>query len=82
MRLTPPSFNVIGYPCVHNGIIYFTASFNGNDDVFALRISEKKIYKISDGPLGNYYPNAGNGKITWSSFTAEGYQLKQSAVSS
>ena len=77
MRLTPPSFNVIGYPCVHNGIIYFTASFNGNDDVFALRMSDKKIYKISDGPLGNYYPNAGNGKITWSSFTAEGYQLKQ-----
>jgi hypothetical protein len=77
MRLTPPSFNVIGYPCINNGIIYFTASFNGNDDVFALRMNDKKIFKISDGPLGNYYPNAGNGKITWSSFTAEGYQLKQ-----
>jgi hypothetical protein len=77
MRLTPPSFNVIGYPCINNGIIYFTASFNGNDDVFAFRINDKKIYKISDGPLGNYFPNASNGKITWSSFTAEGYQLKQ-----
>ncbi len=77
MRLTPSSFNVVGYPCVNNGLIYFTASYNGNDDVFALRINDKKIFKISNGPLGNYYPNAGNGKITWSAFTSEGYQLKQ-----
>jgi hypothetical protein len=77
LRLTPPSFNVVGYPCVNNGLIYFTASYNGNDDVFALRMTDNKIFKISDGPLGNYYPNAGNGKITWSAFTSEGYQLKQ-----
>ena len=77
VRLTPPSFNVVGYPSVNNGIIYFTASYAGNDDVFALRMKDKKIFKISDGPLGNYYVNAGNEKITWSAFTAEGYQLKQ-----
>ena len=77
IRLTPPSFNVAGYPSVNNGIIYFTASYSGNDDVFALRMKDKKIFKITDGPLGNYYVNAGNEKITWSAFTAEGYQLKQ-----
>lgn len=77
IRLTPPSFNVLGYPCVNNGLIYFTANYEGNDDVFALRLSDKKIFRISNGPLGNYYVNAGNGKITWSAFTAEGYQLKQ-----
>ncbi len=77
MRLTTPSYNVVGYPCVNNGIIYFTASYSGNDDVFALRLSDKKIFKISNGPLGNYFVNAANGKITWSAFTAEGYQLKQ-----
>lgn len=82
VRLTPPSFNVVGYPCVNNGVIYFTASFGGNDDVFALRLNDKKIFKISNGPLGNYFVNAAlsqskGGKITWSAFTAEGYQLKQ-----
>ncbi len=76
-RLTNPSFNVVGYPCVNNGVVYFTASYGGNDDVFALRLKDNKIFKISDGPLGNYFVNAGNGKITWSAFTAEGYQLKQ-----
>jgi hypothetical protein len=77
MRLTPPSFNVVGYPCVYNGVIYFTASYNGNDDVFALRMRDNKIFQVTKGPLGNYYVNAGNGKVTWSAFTAEGYQLKQ-----
>ncbi len=77
IRLTPPSFNVVGYPCVYEGLIYFTASYDGNDDVFALRLKDQKIFKISNGPLGNYFVNAGDGKITWSAFTAEGYQLKQ-----
>lgn len=76
-RLTPPSFNVVGFPCVNNGVIYFTANYGGNDDVFALRMNDKKIFKISNGPLGNYFVNAGNGKLTWSSFTAEGYLLQQ-----
>ncbi len=76
-RLTPTSFNVLGYPCVDKDKIYFTASYNGNDDVFVLRLDDKKIFKVSDGPLGNYHVNASNGKITWSAFTAEGYQLKQ-----
>jgi hypothetical protein len=77
VRLTPPSFNVVGYPCVNNGVVYFTANYGGNDDVFALRMSDRKIYKLSNGPLGNYFVNAGGGKLTWSVFTAEGYQLKQ-----
>ncbi len=77
VQLTTPSFNVVGFPCVSNGVIYYTASYAGNDDVFALRMSDNKIFKISDGPLGNYNVNVAGGKITWSSFTAEGYQLKQ-----
>ncbi len=76
-HIIPPSFNVVGYPCVNNGNIYFTATYGGNDDVFALRMSDHKLYRITNGPLGNYYVNAAKGKITWSAFTAEGYQLKQ-----
>ena len=77
VRLTPPSYNVMGYPSVSNNTIYFTASYAGNDDVFAIRLSDKKIFKISNGPMGNYFVNAAAGKITWSAFTAEGYQLQQ-----
>jgi hypothetical protein len=77
VRMTPPSFNVVGYPSVSNGHIYFTANYGGNDDVFALRLSDKKILRVSNGQTGNYFVNANNGKLVWSVFTAEGYQLKQ-----
>lgn len=77
VRLTSPSYNVVGYPCVSEGVVYFTASYGGNDAVFALQLSDKRLFKISNGPLGNYYVNVAGGKISWSSFTAEGYQLQQ-----
>ena len=79
VRLLPPSFNVMGYPCVYHHLIFFTASFGGNDDVFVLKMDDQKIYRVTHGPLGNYYVNAAGGKITWSAFTAEGFQLKQIA---
>jgi hypothetical protein len=80
IRLTPLSFNVVGYPCVNDGVIYFTASYTGNDDVFALRLNDKKIFRITNGTLGNYFVNVANDKITWSVFTADGYQLKQMKI--
>ena len=77
VRLTPPSFNVVGYPSVSNNIIYFTASDKGSDNVFAIKLDDQKIYKITNGELGNYFVNVSNDKISWSTFTAEGYQLQQ-----
>ena len=76
-RLTTPSYGVIGYLNVNNGVVYFTASFSGNDELYALRLSNKKIYRITQTPLGNYFVNAANDKMVWSGFTAEGYQLKE-----
>lgn len=77
IRLTTPSFNVLGYPCVEDGKIFFTASYAGNDDVFALNLADHKIFRITNSSLGKYFVNAGNGKLTWSAFTADGYQLQQ-----
>jgi hypothetical protein len=76
-RLTIPSYGIIGYPSVNNGIIYFTASFSGNDELYALRLSNKKVFRLTETSLGNYFVNASGGKLVWSGFTAEGYQLKE-----
>ncbi|HSU27648.1 MAG TPA: hypothetical protein VLJ68_04655, partial [Chitinophagaceae bacterium] len=77
IRLTTPSFNIVGFPGVDEGVIYFTATYGGNDDLFALRMDDHKIYRVTQGPLGNYFVNAAEGKISWSAFTADGYQLRQ-----
>lgn len=75
-RLTTPSYGVVGYPCVSNGVVYFTASFSGNDDLYALRLKDKKVFRITGTSLGNYFVNASAQKLVWSGFTADGYQLK------
>jgi len=80
MRLTPLSFNIIGYPALKDSVVYFTASYQGNDDVFALRLDTKKIYRVTQGNMGRYFVNAGDDKLTWSVFSAEGYQLQQQAI--
>lgn len=76
-QITPASFNVVGYPCVNDNTVYFTASYGGADNVYAVKFSDPQIFKLTDGPQGNYFVNVANGKMTWSSFTAEGYQLQQ-----
>ena len=75
--LVPPSFNVAGYPSISGNAVYFTASYGGYDNVFAVRLDDRKIYRVTDGPNGKYFVNAANGKITWSVFSSEGYQLEQ-----
>jgi hypothetical protein len=76
-RLTTPSYGVVGYPNVKNGIVYFTASFSGNDELYGLRLSDKKVFRITQTSLGNYFVNASGQKLVWSAFTAEGYQLQE-----
>ena len=82
MRLTPLSFNLMGYPSVKNGIVYFTATWQGNDDLFALRLDNKQIMRVGGGATGRYFVNAGEEKLTWSVFTADGYQLQQQPIDS
>lgn len=74
-RLTLPSYGLIGYPSVSNGIVYFTGSFSGNDELYALRLNDRKVFQLSRTALGNYFVNASDDKLVWSEFTSEGYQL-------
>jgi hypothetical protein len=75
-RLTPPSYHVIGFPNVHDGNVYFTASVNGNDELLMLQLSDNKIFQVSNSATGNYFVNASADKLVYSNFTADGYQLR------
>lgn len=78
--LTPPSYLIVGFPDVNDDYIFFTASYAGNDEVMALRLRDKKLFRISGGPSGKYQVNVAAGKMVWSEFTAEGHQLMQADV--
>ncbi len=81
-QLTPPSNTIIGTLHPHNGKIYFSAAKNLKDELFYFDIVQQKLFKMQTEGVGSYFVNAGFGKITWSRFTANGYQLQQVDASS
>jgi hypothetical protein len=54
-RLTPPSYHVIGFPNVQKDKVFFTASFNGNDEIFMLQLSDNKIFQVSSSDYGKLF---------------------------
>ena len=81
-RLTSPSYSVVGYPSVQGRKVYFTASYSGNDEIFVLDLDTQVVQRLTSSGMGNYFVNASGNKITWSVFTAEGYQLRQDDINS
>jgi hypothetical protein len=80
--LLPFTYNVIAFPFIRNDTLYFSYSYQKNEELFAYTFSDKKIWKIQTSHqegLGKYHPTINNSNIVWSSFTAEGYRLQQVA---
>ncbi len=75
-NLTPFSFNVMGYPVVKDGMVYFNAMYDQADAIFAVDIHTKKLFKLTANSNGVYALAVNSkGNITVSAFTAGGYQL-------
>ena len=77
--LLPFSYNVIGFPFISNDTVYFSYADKKNDELFALSIANRKLYRLqlqADG-IGKYEPAVCANKIAWVSFTANGYKLRE-----
>ncbi len=75
-NITPASFNVIGYPFVKGDSVYFTAMHNNADKIFAVDLTSKKIYQVTNNVNGVYYPVVNQKReMLVSGFTAGGYRL-------
>lgn len=74
--ITTPSFNVLGYPFVKGDTLYFTMMHNNADKIFAITLSDEKIFSITKNINGVYHPSVNSkGKMVFSAFTAEGSRL-------
>ena len=78
--IIPPTGHTVGFPFVSNKVIYFTASFSGNDELYGYRMGDKKLYQISNDQTGNYSPAVLEDKLVFTHFTATGYQLKETTI--
>lgn len=77
--LIPFSYNVTGFPYLFNDTLYFSYSYQKNDELFAYTFADKKLWKIKYAQkkgIGKYQPSVNAENIIWSAFTAEGYRLK------
>lgn len=76
--LLPFSYQPIGFPTVNGNMIYFSATSGNNDRLFAIRVSDGRLFAIDNTNANKYQPTATTKKLAWVEFTAFGYQLHQS----
>lgn len=74
--LLSPSLAASGYPVVKDSLVYFTASFDGNDEIHLLHLQNKSVRKLTDEQTGNYYASVYGDTLLWSAFTASGMVMK------
>ena len=80
-QLIAPSYHTLGLPTIENNTVYFTASFNGNDDLYALKLKDKKLFQLTEGFTGNYYVSVWGDSLVYSKFTTKGLQLQKRLLS-
>lgn len=76
-NITPRTMKVVGNPSIKNESVYFTSSYSGNDDLFAVNLDDKKLFHITDAALGKYNVNTSDTVLYFSGFTTEGFQLQK-----
>ncbi|MBV6647418.1 MAG: hypothetical protein KI790_18310, partial [Cyclobacteriaceae bacterium] len=72
----------LAYPTTHDGITYFTSTFTGIDNIFALDQSTGIIYQVTSSLLGATQPNVSpDGKtLVFSEFSPMGFDVKSIAI--
>lgn len=74
--LTPFSYNVIGYPSVKDGVVYFSMTHGYADKIFALRLSDKRLTQVTNNDNGIYQPSVNaKGDMLVSVVTADGNRI-------
>jgi hypothetical protein len=74
--LTPFSYNVIGYPSVKNGKVYFSMAQQYADKVFAVGLADKQLTQLTNNDNGVYQPNVSDkGEMVVSVVTADGNRI-------
>ena len=80
--LLPFSYQPIGFISIKKDIVYFTATQDILDRLFAFDMTTGKLSVLNNssslyGEVGNYEPAIGNKKIAWVWFSADGYAIHE-----
>ncbi|MBX3242447.1 MAG: hypothetical protein KIT80_04855 [Chitinophagaceae bacterium] len=77
-NLTSWSYEIKAYPMVKGDTVYYSASSGYFDDIYAIDITSGNRFRLTSESMSAYQPTVSdNGKLLWSSFSSNGYRLKQ-----
>jgi len=77
-NLSSWSYGIKGYPVVRGDTVYFSASIGYFDDVYAIDIRTRNLFRLTHETTGGYQATVNEeGRLVWSNFTADGYRLKE-----
>jgi hypothetical protein len=80
-QLIPPTPALIGYPFFYEGAVYFVSSVSGNDEIYSIRLSDKKCFSLPSAMAGGrYYPSVYGDSLTWSVFSSNGLLMQEKAM--
>jgi hypothetical protein len=79
-QLLSPTKATIGFPSVYKGDVYFVSSLSANDEIYKLRMKDKKLFQLTTGETGHYFPSVYADTLSFSQFTSNGYSIVQKAL--
>ncbi|HEK19921.1 MULTISPECIES: TolB family protein [unclassified Mucilaginibacter] len=83
--LLPFSYEPVAFPQVKGDTVYFSKTNGKNDELFAINVKTRQVFSVAGAPkglIGYYQPNLSNARMAFTTFTANGYQVKQIALDS
>lgn len=76
-NITEPSKTIIGTIDAKEDKVYFTASQQLKDELYYYDLKTKQLFTTHTKGVGSYFLSTDFNKLSWSRFTARGYQLSQ-----
>ncbi len=74
-ELLPVTNDYISHPVAHGGYIYFSGSWSGLENIYALRCSDGRISRVTSARFGAAYPAVHGGELWYSDYSSAGARL-------
>lgn len=74
-KLLSTPYEDIHAPYLHGDSIFFTASFDGNDNIYVYNLRDSSIHQVTEYPFAAYHPHIKGKQILFDGYTSRGSRI-------